>query len=355
MKRHLLWIGLTLALASVALLPAPAQKANPFVGRWDVTVTADGVKYPSWIEVTENGGALDARVQQRTGNVAPVAGVKMEGARLIVTVLEAAPARPAEGQRPAFAGRPELVWELSESGGKLTGAQKHGSTVWRLAGVRAPALKRAAPKAWSDPEPLFNGKDLTGWTAVNNTPEAYDQKFTSHWTVRNGELTNEARGSNLRTTRVFNDFKIHAEYICPPEENSGIYLRGRYEAQVGPPPSEAERAGAAGGRKGGAPPAAARGAGYRNPYGFVGCIYGMLGPSSPPPFRPEWQTYDITLVGRWVTVAFNGVTTIDNQEIAGPTGGALDANEGEPGPIYIQGDHHGGIRYRSLTISVPKR
>jgi hypothetical protein len=81
----------------------------------------------------------------------------------------------------------------------------------------------------------------------------------------------------------------------------------------------------------------------------------MLGPSSPPPFKPDWQVYDITLVGRWVTVVFNGVTTIGNEEIAGPTGGALDTNEAEPGPIYFQGDHHGGIRYRNVTISVPKR
>jgi hypothetical protein len=80
----------------------------------------------------------------------------------------------------------------------------------------------------------------------------------------------------------------------------------------------------------------------------------MLGPTTPPPFQPEWQTYDITLVGRWVTVVFNGVTTIDNQEIAGVTGGAIDSNEAEPGPIYLQGDHHGGIRYRNMTISLAK-
>ena len=80
----------------------------------------------------------------------------------------------------------------------------------------------------------------------------------------------------------------------------------------------------------------------------------MLGPSTPPPFRPEWQTYDITIIGRWATVIFNDVTTIDNQEIAGVTGGAIDSKEGDPGPIYLQGDHHGGIRYRNMTISVAK-
>lgn len=94
---------------------------------------------------------------------------------------------------------------------------------------------------------------------------------------------------------------------------------------------------------------------HRNQFGGVGCIYGMAGPAEPPPFRADWQTYDITLVGRWVTVVFNGVTTVDNQEIAGITGGALDSQEAEPGPIYFQGDHHGGIRYRNITISLPKR
>jgi hypothetical protein len=76
---------------------------------------------------------------------------------------------------------------------------------------------------------------------------------------------------------------------------------------------------------------------------------------TPPPFRPDWQTYDITLVGRRVTVVFNGVTTINNQEIPGITGGAIDSNEAEPGPIYLQGDHPGSVRYRNITISVPKR
>jgi hypothetical protein len=336
---------LPLIAAAVALIPALSQKTNPFAGRWDLTVTVGTDQYPSWLEVTEKDGALEARAQQRTGNVAPVAGVKMDGARLIVTVAAAAPPRAAAGNRPATKGRPEIIWELTESGGKLTGAQKQGHTTWQLAGVRAPALKHAAPKAWTEPEPLFNGKDLTGWEPINNTPEARQAKFSSHWTARNGELVNEARGSNLRTTRTFDDFKIHVEYVCPPDENSGIYLRGRYEAQVAPPPAAGESA---------APPRGG-GPGYHNPYGFVGCIYGMLGPATQPPFRPEWQTYDITLIGRWVTVVFNGVTTVANQEIAGPTGGAIDANEGTPGPIYLQGDHHGGIRYRNLTISVPKR
>jgi hypothetical protein len=341
-----------LIIAAAALFSALAQNpSNPFSGRWDMTVTVGNKHFPSWLEVMEKSGNLEARVQQTTGNVAPVAAVKMEGPRLIVTVTAAAAARPASDNRPAFPGRPELVWELTEKGGKLTGVQKNGDTTWQLTGARAPALKPAAVKAWAAPEPLFNGKDLSGWEPINNTPDALDNHFASHWAARSEELTNEARGSNLRTTRTFNDFKLHVEFNCPPGENSGVYLRGRYEVQVAPPPDPARQAAPANTKA----PGPGRGGGYRNPFPGVGSIYGMLGPSTPPPFRPDWQTYDITLVGRWVTVIFNGVTTVDNQEIAGVTGGALNSNEAEPGPIYLQGDHHGGIRYRNMTISVAKR
>jgi hypothetical protein len=69
----------------------------------------------------------------------------------------------------------------------------------------------------------------------------------------------------------------------------------------------------------------------------------------------HWESYDVTLVGRTVTVVRNGQTTIDRQEIPGITGGAIDSREGEPGPIYLQGDHTGGMKYRNITISVPAR
>jgi hypothetical protein len=348
MKRY----NLLLIIAAAALIPALAQNStNPFLGRWDMTLTSGNNHYPSWLEVTDKGGTLEARVQQPTGNVAPVPGVRIDGSRLIVTLSAAAPPRPAADGRPAFPGRSETTWELTAEGGKLAGAQKNGDKTRQLTGVRAPALKAAAVKSWGASESLFNGKDLGGWEPINNTPDFENNPGESHWMVKNGELTNEAKGSNLRTTRTFNDFKLHVEFNCPPGENSGIYLRGRYEVQVAPPPDPARQAAMAAQKA----PAPTAGGGYRNPFPGIGSVYGMLGPATPPPFRPDWQTYDITLVGRWVTVIFNGVTTIDNQEIAGVTGGAIDSNEAEPGPIYLQGDHHGGIRYRNMTISAAKR
>src|ERR1017187_8473687 len=201
-------------IAAAALLSALAQnQSNPFVGRWDMTVSIGNLHFPSWLEGTEKSGALESRVQQPTGNVAPVAAVQMEGQRLIVTVTAAAPARPATDTRPAFPGRPELVWELTAKGGKLTGVVKSGDKTQQTTGVRAPALKAAAVKSWAAAEPLFNGKDLTGWEPINNTPDFLDTPGESHWTVKNGELTNEAKGSNLRTKKTFTDFKVHVEFI----------------------------------------------------------------------------------------------------------------------------------------------
>jgi hypothetical protein len=86
----------------------------------------------------------------------------------------------------------------------------------------------------------------------------------------------------------------------------------------------------------------------------MGSVYGRLAPHPLEKRHPgEWETFDVTLVGRKVSVTRNGVLTIDRQEIEGITGGALDANEGEPGVFYIQGDHTGGLKFRNITVSVP--
>jgi 3-keto-disaccharide hydrolase len=151
--------------------------------------------------------------------------------------------------------------------------------------------------------------------------------------VKNGELVNEDHGSNLKTTRKFDDFKLHIEFNCPDKGNSGIYLRGRYEVQV-----EYESIDA------------------NDKLHSIGSVYSFLSPQVELPRKPgTWESFDITLVGRFVTIARNGTKTMDNLEIPGPTGGALDSREGEPGPFYIQGDHTGGLKYRNITISVPKK
>jgi hypothetical protein len=322
------WWILVCAPALVAPAAVPGRQ---FVGRWDLTITRGDAVFPSWMEVVAQDGRIQARAQDREGAVHPAGAEVAEPGRLIVTVVAPASARPAADGKAAAPARAARLWEFTMDGERLDGAVKVGDTIQgKIRGVRAPALKRAAPAAWSAPEPLFDGKDLTGWTTMNHTqnPKAAE----NHWVAHDGELINEAKGHNIRTVRTFDDFRLHVEFNLDAGANSGIYLRGRYECQM--------------------PPPAPRGDGGDPGY----AIYGMVPASTGVPAAPgKWQTYDITLVGRYVTLVVDGVTIADNQEIAGITGGAIDSHEADPGPIYFQGDHTGGIRYRNITISLPGR
>jgi hypothetical protein len=171
---------------------------------------------------------------------------------------------------------------------------------------------------WGAPRALFNGRDLSGWR-VDGGP--------NRWQVINGLLTNTASGGNLVTEGRFTDFRLHVEFRYPPKGNSGIYLRGRHEVQV-------------------------EDSGDREPESTsLGGVYGFLVPNQRAGKGPgEWQTYDITLVGRRVTVVLNGRTIIADQTIPGITGGALDSDEGAPGPIYLQGDHT-AVEYRKVILT----
>ena len=135
---------------------------------------------------------------------------------------------------------------------------------------------------------------------------------------------------NLITNELFTDFKLHIEFRYPKGSNSGIYLRGRYEVQV------------------------------EDNYGrdpestLFGGIYGFLTPNQMAAKKHgEWQSYDITLIGRRVSIVANGIKIINDQIIPGITGGALDSKEGNPGPIMLQGDH-GVIEYRNISMQTPE-
>jgi 3-keto-disaccharide hydrolase len=301
-------LGSALLIAGVAL-----GAGNPFAGRWDITVTEPNATYPGWMQLSESNGKTEVMVQPRSGH-ALMTKFSMEGSRLHVIVFE------PRGDSPGS------TWDLTVSGGKLSGTQTMGDRKGQIVGVPAPKLDRPAPAAWSQPEPIFNGKDLGGWEPFGGN------HATNHWSASDGVLVNAEGGANLRTKRKFEDFKLHVEFSCPDEGNSGIYLRGRYEVQIACGSEEIE-----------------------NPVQALGAVYGYLAPSVQKQTKAgEWETYDITLVGRTVTVALNGVKIIDGKEIPGVTGGALDSMEGQPGPFYIQGDHTGGIRFRNITVAVPK-
>jgi hypothetical protein len=193
---------------------------------------------------------------------------------------------------------------------------------YEFTGERAPLLLRTKAPVWSAPIRLFNGKDTKGWHTEGK----------NQWVVEKGILRSPKSGSNLITDRKFTDFKLHIEFRYPQGSNSGVYLRGRYELQVID-------------TKSGEPEP------INNQFSS---IYGFLPPNKMMAKNPgEWQSYDVTLVGRKVTIVANGTTVICDQIIPGITGGAIDSKEGEPGPILIQGDH-GPIDYRNIVITPVK-
>jgi hypothetical protein len=284
-----------------------------YEGRWDLVLTMpDGSTQPRWMDYVQGREPL-VRVQPRGGSVHPVYDIDVDGPHITFTVDKATDKRPA------------TKWDLKIKNKMIVGTETAGDRVAKITGVKSPELKRDAPKVWTKAEPLFNGKDLDGW-------EPFPSTAKNNWVAENGDLVNTAHGANIMTKRKFNDFKLHIEFNCPDDGNSGIYLRGRYEVQV-----EYEKVDA------------------NDKLHSVGAIYGFIGPEIDLPRRPgTWETFDITLVGRWVTIIRNGKKTVDNREIPGITGGALDSDEGEPGPFYIQGDHTGGMKYRNITIQLPK-
>ena len=131
---------------------------------------------------------------------------------------------------------------------------------------------------------------------------------------------------NLRTERVFGDSKLTIEFNVPPGGNSGIYLRGAYEAQVVDRDSRMQ------GLQG------------------VGAIFSRVKPAKNAG-RPggQWQSYEITIVDRHATVVLNGETVIDNQPVIGNTNGAFQSDVTRPGPLQLQGDHT-SVRYRNIVL-----
>jgi len=281
------------------------------LGRWDITVHTPARDVPSWLEVYKSGSRfMVGRFVGSGGSARPISRVNLVNGKMSFSI-------PPQWEREDH----DLSVEGSFQGGSLVGTMviPNGAS-YSWVGHRAPELKRTGEPSWGKPVVLFDGKNMNAWHAMGN----------NQWVVENGVLRSPHSGSNLVTNERFNDFKLHIEFRYPKGSNSGVYLRGRYEVQI----EDAE--------------------GTEPPNDVISAVYGFL----PPVVQAskgagEWQTYDITLVGRVVTVVFNGKTVICRSEIPGITGGALNSQEGEPGPIYLQGDH-GPIEYRNIVLTPTK-
>jgi len=280
-------------------------------GRWDITIDVNGKMTPSWLEVKHSGlKMLVGRFVGPGGSARPISRINMENGKMSFSI-------PPQWEREPN----DLKVEGTLQGDNLSGTMtfSNGNT-YKWTAKRAPSLRRKTTPQWGKPIHLFDGKDMSQWHATGE----------NQWKVESGLLRSPHSGSNIVTNEKFQDFKLHIELRYPAESNSGVYLRGRYEVQVedskGKEPLDI----------------------------YFGAIYGFLPPSEMvAKAAGEWQSFDITLIGRMVTIVANGKMIICSQEIPGITGGAIDSDEGAPGPILLQGDH-GPIDYRNIIITPAK-
>jgi len=302
-----------LSLFFVTAARAQQTKDPDVIGRWDLTVEKDGKSLPSWLEVQKSGThTLIGRFTYAFGSARPISQVMLKDGKYSFSI----PPQWEPGDR-------NMDFEFEAGGDNIHGTMVYtdGKT-YNWTGVRAPVMERDKPVVWGTPIKLFNGMDTKGWHTDGN----------NQWVVEKGILRSKKSGANLITDQKFTDFKLHVEFRYQQGSNSGVYLRGRYETQIID-------------TKSGEPEPLAN---------QFSAIYGFFQPSKMMAKDPgQWQSYDITLVGRLVTVVANGREVISKALIPGITGGALDSKEGEPGPILIQGDH-GPIDYRNIVITPAK-
>jgi hypothetical protein len=309
-KRCALVLSLLMVLVPASNLSAQSS-LKPLLGRWDLTLKTPKQELPSWIEVSDEQGQPKILMVGVSDHAEPLPEAHWNEGE-----IQFLSPKGVEGFAEDTMFKGKLV------GGQLVGTTTSPSgTSWQWIGRRAPALKRTGAAKWGKPATLFNGKDFAGWRFS-------DPHRAGNWKVEDGTLVGNGKGADIITTSKFEDFKLHLEFNCGPQANSGVYLRGRYELQietdsVAEPPSH-----------------------------HTGGVYGFLAPSPELPRKPgEWRTFDITFLGRTVTIVQDGQTVIDHQEIPGITGGALDSHEELPGPIYLQGSEEGRVAFRNIVIT----
>ena len=284
--------------------------SDGLLGRWDLVVQRGTQTSPSWLEVERSGTAtLVGQFVGSGGSARPIAKIEFKDG----TFRFAIP--------PQWESNPnDITFEGRLEGDRISGSTTMGDgqkLTW--SGTRAPSLRRAHPPVWDKAITLFNGKSLEGWHTVGRGESA--------WSAVSGVLQNSKSGANLATDQKFEDFKLHMEFRVPKGANSGVYRRGRYELQI----DDA--------------------AGLDPSSHHLGGLYGFIAPSeNVARAAGEWQSMDVTLVGRMITYDLNGTMIIANREIPGITGGALDSVEADPGPLLLQGDH-GPVDYRNIVVT----
>jgi hypothetical protein len=138
------------------------------------------------------------------------------------------------------------------------------------------ASKGDASEAWT---PLFNGKDLTGWTDAAGKD--------SRWKVEDGTMAGQGGSGDIWTKARYGDFVLEVEFKTTG--NSGVFFRTDnpkdnvqtgIEIQVDNPGGPDKHS--------------------------VGAIYDLVPPTSNAGKKDDWNKYVITVKGPHITVELNG-------------------------------------------------
>jgi hypothetical protein len=340
-----------IAAASAVLL----GQQNPFVGRWNLRGTGPDTDKVYWLEVTQNGDKLEGRFLNRSAHATPLAWVRVEGNELVFQYGrgEGTPESPVEACGAIYRARAE--------NGKLIG--RHTPEPCNLpprGRANAPAAGPApaagtAPAATAKPpappareinwvgtrQPVWppsnaNGKHTFGTPVVLVGPGVGLDVWTGQtaekqggWKIENGILSNEPPTYNPISKEKFKDFKIETEFKLDEGQNSGLYLRGRYELQLALGQGNKLTAGRQG---------------FLSIYGWKATDVYAGKPAG------EWQAVEAFVVGNRLTATLNGQRVHDNAVLPAMTGGALDNDELAPGPIMIQGDHS-RVSFRKMIVT----
>jgi hypothetical protein len=202
----------------------------------------------------------------------------------------------------------------------------------------------------SDAIVLFNGKDLSAWTAHHSDITRGGGSGTApEWKLENGYAESVPHTGDIATKEKFGDCQLHVEWAAPPEiqgasqsrGNSGIIFQGRYEVQVLDS--------------------------YNNPTyadGQAAAIYGQWPPLVNAARKPgEWQTYDIVFEApkfeggklvkpAFLTVFWNGILIHNRKESMGPTQYRQVAHYSEQpaeDSLVLQ-NHNSKVRFRNIWI-----
>ncbi len=295
-----------LLLVLIGLPPTPSGAESDFTGRWNLTLLENGEYASAWLEI--RSGTAESKTGQLVwiwGGAEPLNDVVITKDILTFSHL--------------FMGE-HLRFTARLHGATLTGTTTsvHSTVTW--VGVRAPSLPKPTASVRGTSLNLLADQNLAGWKLRNGAaPDC--------WHFRERVLFHDTPCTDLKSDMAFSDFQLHLEFRIEDEGGSGIFLRGRYEVQI---VNETES---------------------RPTPRSTGAIFGHIAPSiSAAKQKGEWQSLDITLLGRAVTVQLNDHIVIADQEIPGITGGALDSDERQPGPVMLQGDH-GRVSFRNIVIT----